>query len=213
MNLKRTKKENRIPIGETVFIDLTPKSHKNVMQIRSLKRKWIISFLSIFLVCVTSSLVAYFASLITGSALENEMSVQTQIDTQISQYGEINRAIESESRAKVILNNAAGSEIDWSRLVSNIETALPSGTQILSMSVMTGGQDEEENAVAISLNLSSDSTFGYSDSLRSIQYMKAVKDVEIGGLKSTGEGQYRYSMTFAYDNSILTQKYGKDAAK
>jgi hypothetical protein len=126
-------------------------------------------------------------------------------------YAEVNSALELQKVAIDSLNLAAGSEIDWNKLISSIERNLPSGTQISAISVTGGGEkpkskNDPDVAAVINLNLSSSATIGYSDSLRMIENMPGVKGVEISGLKTEGE-RYTYTLSFTYDTSLLTERF------
>lgn len=209
MKILPEKKPKQIPVGGNILVDLMPQSHKDIVAIRNTRRRWTTAVVVFFAACLIISLITYSTNVFSGSQLSAERIAQEQVDIKINGYAEINQALNSQAESNALLAKAAGTEIDWSKLVSTIESSLPSGTSILSMSVVTGGGVKDKNSSAISMNLSSESTFGYSDSLKAIQSTPGVTGFEIGGLTSTSDSQYKYSVTFSYDTSILTQRFEK----
>lgn len=207
-NIKLTKKEPSIPLGGAPFIDLMPQSHKDIVSIRRTRKSWTYGFIVVVIVCALVSAGLWAFNIQAKSQLDSEVSTQEQLDIKISNYAEVNQALESQKEAVKLLNQAAGSEIDWAKLIKNIEETLPGGTEVSALSVTTGGTADDEVSSAIVMDLSSSTTLGYSDSLKSIEGLAGVTSVEIGGLSTSGEDNYTYKMAFTYDNSILTEQYG-----
>lgn len=210
--LKPKKKEPAIPIGENIEVSLIPDSHKRNVEARKAKNNWTIIFGLTVLVGVVAGFLMFAYNLQLQTQLESERRQQETIDLSISRHAEVHQALESEKIAQQLLGTSAGNEIDWSRLVSTIEQQLPQGTEITSLSVTNGGLINDEVSSSITLNLTSDSTFGYSDSLRAIENISGVEQVEIGGLAVSGEGGYTYRMSFTYDTSILTERFSMEEA-
>lgn len=208
---RRNDKQKSIPLGETIFIDLTPPSHKKLVDLRHLKKKWRYGLFCVAAFCIASSIVAVGMNAQSEADLASETSSQRTITQNTAAYAEVNQALELQKIAVESLKLAAGSEIDWNKLITSIEGSLPSGTKISAISVTGGGKkpasssDPDVSAV-ISLNLSSSTTLGYSDSLRSIENMPGIKSVEISGLKSENE-RYTYTLSFTYDTSLLTGRF------
>jgi hypothetical protein len=208
---RRNDKQKSIPLGETIFVDLTPSSHKKLVDLRNLKKQWRYGVFGVASFCIAASIVAVGLNAQSEGDLTSEKSAQTVITKNTAVYAEVNKALEVQKIAVDSLNTAAGSEIDWNKLISSIEGSLPSGTKISAISVTGGGQkpkskSDTDVAAVISLNLSSSSTIGYSDSLRSIENMPGIKSVEISGLKSESE-RYTYTLSFTYDTSLLTGRF------
>lgn len=201
------KKEKKIPVGGNIVIDLIPQSFKDIAETRKAKKQWIYIVSVTVLVAILASGLSFGFKMQSQSALDTETKTQEKLELQISQYAEVNQALDSQKESVKLLNQAAGAEIDWTKLIGNIEDALPSGTSISSLSVNTGGTDKDELSSAITMDLVSDSTLGYSDTLKAVEGVSGVQSVEIGGLSRSGENSYDYKMSFTYDTSILTEKY------
>lgn len=208
---RRNDQHKSIPLGETIFVDLTPPSHKKLVDLRNLKKQWRYGVFGVASLCVAASLVAVGLNAQSQGDLAAETIAQTTITQNTAAYAEVNKALELQKVAVDSLNLAAGSEIDWNKLITSIEGSLPNGTRIFAINVTGGGKkpasksDTDVSAV-ISLNLSSATTLGYSDSLRSVENMPGVKSVEISGLKSETAG-YVYTVSFTYDTSLLTGRF------
>lgn len=211
-SIRRKKDQQKsIPLGEAILVDLTPPSHREFVELRRLKKHWIYGLFGVMIFCIAASLLAVGLNAQTEGVLSSERNTQLLITKDTAKYAEINSALELEKIAIDSLNIAAGSEINWSRLISNIEGTLPSGTQISAISVTGGGELPKEGdkpgvAAVVNLNLSSASTLGYSDSLKKIEAMTGIDSVEISGLK-TESGRYNYTLSFSYDTSLLTGNY------
>jgi len=206
-NIKLSKKEPSIPLGRSPFIDLMPQSHKDIVSLRRTKKSWTYGFFVVVVVCALVSAGLWALNIQAKSQLGLEISAQEQLDIKISNYAEVDQALKSQKEAVKLLNQAAGSEIDWAKLINNIEKSLPSGIEITSLSVTTGGTADSEVSSAIVMDLSTSTTLGYSDSLKSFENLAGVTSVEIGDLSSSGDDSYTYKMAFTYDNSILTEQY------
>lgn len=203
--------QKSIPLGEAIFVDLTPPSHKKLVELRHLKKKWTYGIFGVISFCIAASFVAVGLNATAEAALASELDAQVVITKNTAAYAEVNSALELQKIAVDSLNLAAGSEINWSRLISSVEGSLPSGTQINAISVTGGGvkpksANDLDVAAVINLNLSSGSTIGYSDSLKMIEGMSGVKGVEISGLKTEG-ARYTYTLSFTYDTSLLTERF------
>ena len=208
---RKNDKQKSIPLGEAIFVDLTPPSHKKLVDLRILKKKWSYGLFGVTTFCIAASFVAVGLNTTTEAALTSEKNAQTVITQNTTAYAEVNSALELQKIAVDSLNLAAGSEINWNRMISSIEGSLPNGTKISAISVTGGGtkpksKGDPDVAAAINLNLSSGTTIGYSDSLKMIEGMSGVKSVEISGLKTEGE-RYTYTLSFTYDTSLLTERF------
>lgn len=204
---RKSKAEPMLPIGNNILIDLMPQSHKELVEVRQAKRRWVSIFSTVVIACVIISSASFAYNLQTQSRVSSELSTQETLDLQIAEYSEVNTALQSQEQAETLLNGAAGSEIDWNRLITTIEESLPAGTSVGALSVTTGGTVEDEISSAITMDLTSDSTLGYSDSLDAMQNINGVEQVEIGGLAAASDGRYVYTMSFTYDTSILTKEF------
>jgi hypothetical protein len=203
--------QKSIPLGEAIFVDLTPPSHKKLVDLRILKKQWTYGLFGVVSFCVAASFVAVGLNATTQAALASEQNAQLVITQNTAAYAEVNSALELQKVAVDSLNLAAGSEINWNRLITSVESNLPSGTRISAISVTGGGvkpksKGDPDVAAVINLNLSSGATIGYSDSLRMIENMPGIDSVEISGLKTEGE-RYVYSLSFTYDTSLLTERF------
>lgn len=204
---KKDKTEAKLPLGENILIDLMPQSHKTVVEIRQARRTWTGVFGAVVIGCLIGSGLALGYNWQTEKQVSKEQIVQEDLDLKIAQYAEVNQALQSETSARDLLNTAAGNEIDWNDLITTIESNLPAGTRIGSLTVVNGGTVEDEVSSAVTMNLTSDTTLGYSDALRAVEGINGVQKVEIGGLSMGGENQYVYTMSFTFDTSILTERF------
>ena len=204
---KKDKTEAKLPLGENILIDLMPQSHKTVVEIRQARRTWTGVFGAVVIGCLIGSGLALGYNWQTEKQVSKEQIVQEDLDLKIAQHAEVNQALQSESSARDLLNTAAGNEIDWNDLITTIESNLPAGTRISSLTVVNGGTVEDEVSSAVTMNLTSDTTLGYSDALRAVEGINGVQKVEIGGLSMGGENQYVYAMSFTFDTSILTERF------
>lgn len=209
---KRNKdKQESIPLGEAIFVDLTPPSHKKLVEVRNLKKQWRYGLMGVAVFCVAASFVAVGLNTAAEGSLAAEGDAQLVITQNTATYAKVNSALELQKVAVDSLNLAAGSEINWNKLISSIEKNLPSGTQISAISVTSGGEKPKAKgdpniAAVINLNLSSGTTIGYSDSLKKIEGITGISSVEISGLKSEKE-RYNYTLSFTYDTSLLTDRF------
>lgn len=212
LNSFRTRgdKQKSIPLGETIFVDMTPPSHKKVVELRQLKKQWRYGVFGVAALCTAASMTAFGMSAQSQGLVTSEIAKQQTITQNTSKYAEVNKALEVQKVAVDSLDKAAGTEIDWNKMISSIEGSLPSGTRISAISVTGGGTKPTGNdpgvAAIINLNLSSATTLGYSDALKSIQSTPGIKSVDISGLKTESD-RYTYSLSFSYDTSVLTGRY------
>lgn len=204
---KKDKTEAKLPLGENILIDLMPQSHKTVVEVRQAKKTWTGVFGAVVIGCLVGSGLALGYNWQTQQKVQKEQVVQEDLDLKIAQHAEVNQALQSESAARDLLSTAAGNEIDWNDLITTIESNLPAGTRISSLAVVNGGTVEDEVSSAVTMNLTSDTTLGYSDALRSVEGINGVQKVDIGGLSMGGENQYVYAMSFTFDTSILTERF------
>ena len=204
---KREKKAPAIELGGNIVVNLIPDSHKESVEAKKTKNSWTAIFGFAVLVSVLASGAMFAYNLQVNSQLETETLKQATIDLSIARHAEVHQAIESEGIAKQLLSQAAGNEVNWNQFVGIIEQQLPQGTEITSLAVTNGGDVSDEVSSRVILNLTSNSTFGYSDSLNAVEGISGVQQVEIGGLSAAGEGGYTYQMVFTYDTSILTERF------
>lgn len=204
---KKDKTEAKLPLGENILIDLMPQSHKTVVEVRQARKTWTGVFGAVVIGCLIGSGLSLGYNWQTQQKVQKEQVVQEELDLKIAQYAEVNQALQSEGAARDLLNTAAGNEIDWNNLITTIESNLPAGTRISSLTVVNGGTVEDEVSSAVTMNLTSDTTMGYSDALRAVEGINGVQKVEIGGLSMGGENQYVYAMSFTFDTSILTERF------
>ena len=204
---KREKKAPAIELGGNIVVNLIPDSHKESVEAKKTKNSWTAIFGVAVLVAILASGAMFAYNLQVNSQLEAETANQETIDLSIARHAEVHQALESEKVAQQLLNQAAGNEVNWNQLVRIIEEQLPQGTQVVSLSVTNGGKIGDEVSSRVILNLSSTSTFGYSDSLNAVESIGGVQQVEIGGLTGNGEGGYTYQMVFTYDTTILTERF------
>lgn len=205
------KKSPAIDLGKNITVSLIPDSHKRNVDARKSKNNWTAIFGFAVIVSVVASAAMFGLNLQAESQLASERLDQEIIELSISRHAEVHQALESEQIAQQLLNSAAGNEIDWKQLVGIIEQQLPQGTDIASLAVTNGGLADDEISSSVTLSLNSTSTFGYSDSLRAVEGINGVEEVEIGGLSVSGENGYTYQMSFTYDTSILTERFSLES--
>jgi len=191
-------------IGKT-SVDLTPEAYKSAIEARALKKRWVFALGAslAFAALVTSSIFA--TSLPAKRDLDNELKNNTQLQTALGQYQEVNQAVDQMDITVNKLNLAAGGAIDWVQLISAVEATLPSGTSVSSIGINTAGNSADKGA-SLLISFTADSPLGYADTLRSVQTAPGVSNVQIGGMTST-ETSYEFSATLDYDTSIRTGKF------
>lgn len=213
MKLELKKKPQEISLGENILIDLMPSSYREVVEMRTLKRRAFYAIIATLVIFIVASLGVYTNSAIVSSSLKTERSTHASLDSQIAEYAEVNQALESQKESKKLLNQGASSEIDWNKLIKTVSDSLPNNTQILSLSSVAGDPATGKNVAGVLLSLSSKSDLQYSDSLASIRNISGVSDVKIGPGQRSGEDRFNYQISFTYDHSILTGRFISEEAK
>jgi len=206
---KPAKAGKGIAVGR-VLVDLTPEAYRDAVRTRELKKIWIFVVAGTFAASVLVTSVIFVSSLPAGTSLASRLEENTQLQTALGQYQEINQAVDQMGATQDKLNQAAGSEIDWARLISAIEGSLPSGTSVQSIGINTTGSDTEK-AASILISFVADSPLGYADTLKAVQSAEGVTNVQIGGLTSV-DGGYQFSATLDYDTSIRTNRFAPSTA-
>ncbi len=186
-------------------VDFTPEAFKEAVRVRELRKQWIFICAAIF---ALSSLVVSFifvSALPVGTELESQLRINSTLESELSQYQEVNLAVEQKDATLEKLNRATNNAIDWGTLLGSIEGALPSGTSMKSIGITTDGASTEKGA-SIIISFVADSPLGYADTLKAIQSAQGVSNVQIGGMASSGDS-YSFSATLDYDSSIRTNKF------
>lgn len=207
MKLELKKKEKAIPLGGNIQIDLMPQSYRDVVELRDLRRKWIVGLIAVAIISVVASLSFYAKSVVVNSQLNSEQSTHQQLDSQIANYAEVNQALDSQAEAKKLLEKGASTELNWDKLFKTIQDNLPNGTEITSLSAVVGGDKNSEVISGVLLNLSSNDDIQYADTLKAMQGVGSIDSVEIGPIALTGENRYNFQITFTFDKSVLTGSY------
>lgn len=186
-------------------VDFTPEAFKEAVRVRELRKQWIFICAAIF---ALSSLVVSFifvSALPVGTELESQLRINSSLEGELSQYQEVNLAVEQKDATLEKLNRATNNAIDWGTLLGSIEGALPSGTSMKSIGITTDGASTEKGA-SIIISFVADSPLGYADTLQAVQSAQGVSNVQIGGMTSSGDS-YSFSATLDYDSSIRTNKF------
>lgn len=202
------------PKGFTVgksTIDLTPEVYRSAVKSRQMKKNWIMANASVFALCVLTSSLLFVSNAPIKAQLDTATNSTEQLLTALEDYKAQEQMIEKAGPIRKQLNSAAGSEIDWSELITSIEQTLPSGISIKSIGINADGAPSSDpkkpgKGAAVLVSFSASSPLGYADTLRSVQSADGVSRVEIGGMTSSGES-YEFSATFDYDDQILTNKF------
>lgn len=216
--IRMKKKLPKIPLDEKVAIDLLPPSHKDLVDLRATRRRWITIFITAVIAAVLAPTVAFLISTQIQGQISAEQDRHAELELSIARYAEVNQTLESANEATRLLDKGASIEVDWNELIGDIESKLPEGTRVTAMQVIAGGKDtrtqEQKDdpafdrpvATAILLSLESTTTIGYSDSLKAIESVNGTGSVTIGGLAESN-GVYNYDVAFTYDISILTNRF------
>lgn len=201
--LKPKKKYKGIPLGQ-VLLDFTPASHIDEIKTRRAKKTWISFCILIFGVCIMAVLGVFSATLLTKGEVEASRIEKTQIQSQLGKYSEQDNAVSQNSTIVGKMTQAAGGEIDWGQLIREINQNLPSDTNITAMSVNLDPVSNERSVTVLS-SLTSGTPTGYANTVRAMEDMAGVSNVNIGPL--TGGAGYTYSMTFDFDTSVRTYRF------
>lgn len=204
---KPKKKQSKVKGFEfgRATVDFTPEAFKEAVRVRELRKQWIFICAAIF---ALSSLVVSFifvSALPVGTELESQLRINSALEGELSQYQEVNLAVEQKDATLEKLNRATNNAIDWGALLGSIEGALPSGTSMKSIGITTEGASTEKGA-SIIISFVADSPLGYADTLQAVQSAQGVSNVQIGGMTSSGDS-YSFSATLDYDSSIRTNKF------
>lgn len=208
INLKGllARKEDSFDVGGNILIDLTPASYREVIELRQHKKRWTYIVFAVMILAAIGLGFSYFKFLSADLALKGVENEQEVIDQQVQEFADINDVLVARDNARVTLESAAGSELDWEKVYQNINSELPSDTSIARLAVNVNENAVSNVAAAVQIDLTAGSTMSYADTLEVITDLKEVSSVTIGGLKSSGEG-YTFSMAFTYDPSIKTDRY------
>lgn len=198
-------KNKGLIVGRT-NIDLTPQVYKDMLKSRALKKNWILGSIGAFAACFLATSILFVSNLPLRIELDSAMSANSQLEAELGKYQEVNLAVDQMGAIQNKLNSAAGGEINWSTLISSIESMLPSGTSIKSIGINTDGTSDARGA-AILLSFVANSPLGYADTLNAVESAAGVSNVQIGGMKSSGENSYEFAATFDYDSSIKTNRF------
>lgn len=201
----QTKDKGKGLLARKTTVNLTPEAYRDVIRARELKRLWIMGNAGLFAVAVLIVSFIFVASLPGRTALDGELAINTELEAALSQYQEVNLAMEQMGTIENKLNSAANNEINWSMLIGSIENTLPSGTSVSSIGIATDSASPDR-AASILVKFVADSPLGYADTLRAVQSAAGVSNVQIGGMSSSG-ASYQFSATFDYDSSIRTNRF------
>lgn len=204
-------KTKGLPIGR-VNINLTPEFYKEAVYARQLKKQWI--FINAGIVALAALVLSFIfvSGLPAKSNLENQMVLNKNLQSALVEYQDITILIDQKSATENKLIQAAGNEIDWSKLIDSIQNTLPNGTSISSIGITTTDSSNKEVGATILVQFVAKSPLGYADTLRSVQTAKGISNVEISGMSSTGES-YQFSATMNYDHSIKTNRFSEPSVK
>lgn len=204
---KLQKKDKGIEVGGNTLVDLTPASYIEVIALRKHRKQWIYIFLSVVAVSLLAVVLFYAQFLNADMQLSNEQDAQAELDAQIAEYSDVNDVLVARDNAENTLTSAAGTEIDWDQAYDNIQSALPGDTSVSRMAVDVNENPGAMVSAAVQIDLTAGSTMSYSDTLGVISDLEEVNSVTIGGMERSGEDQYRFTMSFTYDESIKTGRY------
>lgn len=202
---KQQGKAKGIPIGK-VNVDLTPDFYKDAVYARQLKKQWIFINGGVLAIVALILSFVFVSTLPAKSDLNNQMTLNKNLQSALAQYQDVSMLIEEKKSVETKLQNAAGNEIDWVKLIDSIQDALPGGTSMSSIGISTTDGSDKEKGATILVRFVSDSPLGYADTLQSVQSAKGISNVEISGMSSTGES-YQFAATMHYDNSIKTNRF------
>lgn len=186
-------------------IDLTPPFFKEAVEVRALKKNWIFINAGVVALSVLILSTIFVSSLSPKSELQSQQQSNNTLLSALGQYKGQTEALNSTKDTAEKLNKAAGSAINWETLTSSIQSALPSGTSISSISINTTSSDEKGASMLV--RFTANSPLGYADTLKAVQSARGVSNVQIGGLSSGGENSYQFSATFDYDSTIKTNRF------
>lgn len=201
---KQPAKSKGIPIGK-IMVDLTPDVYKDAVKVREARKQWI--FINAGIVAVSALVLGILFATTIGPKMRLDGLIESNagIEAQLTQYQDLNIALEQMSVVQDKLNTAAGNEINWDQLISALEATLPSGVSMTSIGINAASSTPEVGA-NILISFVATSPLGYADTLRSVQSATGVSNVQIGGMTSSGDN-YSYSATLTYDGSIKTERF------
>lgn len=205
---KAKNKTPRIPINPAQSIDLIPSSHKTVIERNQARRTWFYITSLVLGLCAIVIVFGIFSNITVRYQISKEKALQQENTVKIEQFADVDQVLKSEKNARNLLNQAAGRQVNWDALIGTVQGQLPMGTSIQSMSTTTGGTEDISSAVTLSVV--TDSTLGYSDTLRAIQNVNGISNVKISGLTADSEGKYSFTISFTFDNSVLTNTYSNN---
>lgn len=200
---KPKKKFKGIELGQ-VLLDYTPASHFEEIETRRAKKTWLTANVVILAGCVFTTLGIFSTTLITQNEVQSSRIEKIQMQAQLGQYSQEDNAVNQNSDVVAKLTQAAGGEVNWRKLVDDVQNALPGGTNIASISINADAESSERGAVVL-LGVTSDSPVGYADTINAMENMAGITNLNIGQL--SGGGSYAYSMTFDFDTDVRTYRF------
>lgn len=207
--LKKKEPKKAAPKGGIVVgnshVDFTPKIFRDGVEARASKRRWILGNIALLVACGIVGGALFGTTIPLNITLDSATSSNLQLQTALAQYADLTNALEQKTGIENKLNIAAGGEINWTALLGDLESHLPSGTIIQSIAINQGDPASGIGA-SILLSFQANSPLGYADTLNAVENMAGISNVKIGGMTSSGE-TYSFSSTMNYDISILTNRY------
>lgn len=211
MALELSFKKKEKTIGrQTPMVDLMPLSRSTAVDLAKTKVVWRKAVIYTTAFVIVLSVCAIGWRIYSQMSYTSAVASQDAVNAEIIKYKDVDLALGIESEIGGLQTQAAGSEISWSSLLNRIQGQLPPGTSISGFSVASGGGDGSEVSSSVIIKVNSGSPDSYSQVLNAFSSLDGVSDIQIGNITSASTAEnisYVYPVAFAFDSSILTNKY------
>lgn len=212
------RKKAKIDFGQAPRVDLLPASEKERRARIALAQRWGAIAVGAIAVIGLLSSAALGWRLMSSSALTSEQNTSSSLLASLAGFSEVSTALNTTERVNSLRPRAMSTDIDWVGVYRSLDEKLPSGAEIVGLSMAVGGAPtgdvpaESTPGVFIASTIESTDPVDHAELMQSFATIPGVLGVNMTLLTESGTGAYFYDTTISFNQDIYSGKHEGEAS-
>lgn len=206
-----------LTVGAAPRVNLMPRSERERRGRNALLRRWAWGLVAALLVVVLAAAGASALQLMAQQRLALENARTQTLLTQIAELQPVSRKLALEEDLAGFRSAAMASDLEWSGLLSTVQTVLPPGVTVDGFVFAPGGvpaTDDPATEIGAfgELTLWSQTPTEIVTLVRALRPIPSVLQVD-GWEAKAEEAGYAYVLRIAFDQTVYTHAFAEEAAE
>lgn len=199
-------------------VNLMPRAEMERRERLSLTRTWALLAVAALAVGALVIAGAFTLKVLADQRLAAEQATTDGLLSDLSGYSDVSTAIATRGELESFRADAMATDAAWTPMLGKITGALPKGVALVEFTLSPGTPPVSDDPTA-GVGYNGVLTLGSADAkvqavtVAALRQVEGIRSVDAGTLYQGGEAGFEFTIAVAFDQSVYSGQYAKEAGK